>query len=267
MQHSSHAIKMQLPDNTYFEFNTSELEEIKMLKIRYLILGFTHKLKYFKKDKTLYIRYWAFDNQDPHLKELEKYKDKSIEKIIIDVRRNGGGSDLQWLRALAWVKSNLYMINNPKTLMLKNSAANEYFDQSDLNEHISNSEINVYHNDILDYIYPSEEKLGELDPQTRQYLEQNKSRLGFDGDIYCLVDNISFSASLSFASLQNYIPNFHVVGDNIAYYGGMGLTPIMFMLPESKMLFRISATFDFEMYSNNKYRIEPEIKMNDDLRG
>ena len=45
----------------------------------------------------------------------------------------------------------------------------------------------------------------------------------------------------------------------------MGLTPLMFMLPESKMTFRLVSNFDYYLYNSKIYRIEPDIKVNETL--
>jgi hypothetical protein len=45
----------------------------------------------------------------------------------------------------------------------------------------------------------------------------------------------------------------------------MGLTPLMFMLPESKLTFRLVANFDYYLFSSKIYRIEPDIKVNETL--
>jgi hypothetical protein len=105
----------------------------------------------------------------------------------------------------------------------------------------------VTYNDILDYV------------------EEDKAILNFKGDFYCIINDRSYSASLSFASLNNYLSNFYTVGEASPCYGGFCSTPLMFMLPNTKLMFRLASNFDYKMYNENMFRVNTTIKVEKDL--
>ena len=83
--------------------------------------------------------------------------------------------------------------------------------------------------------------------------------MNYHNNIFCIIDKDSFSASLTFASLKNYIKNFYVVGSASPYYGGFSLTPLFFMLPSSKLLLRLVSTSDYNLLKSGSYRVIPDI--------
>ncbi len=230
-----------------------------------LYVAMTNQLKYFRKSKTLYVRYKTFAAFGDFINELEKYKEKEIQRVIVDVRGNGGGSDLQWLKFLSMLKPTYKINKSPKSVAFKQSVVNKFLSSNDIFDSLANEKVNIYHNDILEYIHPTKEKIEELGDPYKDFFEEHKNILNYEGKIYCLTDDRSFSASLTFASLKYFISDFYIVSDNIPFYGGMGLTPLMFMLPKSKLVFRLASNFDYNLYNSKQYRIEPDIEVNETL--
>jgi hypothetical protein len=226
-----------------------------------LSLKFSNYVEYLNRYNTLYIRYFSFAPEfQPNqiVYELEKYKEKHIDKIIVDVRGNGGGSDLLWIQLMNAIRNTIQPIRQPKTCVFENSTAKAFLTDGDQPDTIHNESLLVFDNDILNYIAPKDNIQKNKDYDAIRDLYEGLPDLGFEGEIYCLTDDVSFSASLSFASLKYYYKNFHVVSDVAPYYGGFSTTPVLYMLPSSKLMYRLTSNFDYHLYQNN-YRVEPDI--------
>lgn len=228
-----------------------------------LILGFKNKVKYFQKENILYIRYFSFD-WEPPIEELKKYQIKKIDKLIVDVRGNSGGNDLQWIQLMNSILKNIKPIEKPLIIAKKGTISEKLSKQEDYVSELSDDSHSVYRNDILDYIKPTKEFLSTMDTAIQSFLYKEDLNLNYTGKIYCLTDQISFSASLSFASLKYYLDDFILIGNSSPYYGGFSSTPMLFMLPESKLVFRVTCNFDYKLYANEK-RIIPDVIVSEPL--
>lgn len=255
-------LKLELPNKKELEISISERNRISTGKIQ-LIIKQTNHIKYISRSNTLYIKMFSFDfgyQKKIIAYELAKYKNKKIDRVIIDVRENYGGSDLMWIQLLSTLWLNKQPILRPKTCVLKNSQAKNYLGNPEVVDSLENGELLVFDNDITDYIAKGKAIENAEEYEALKEIYADIPQLDFQGKIFCLVDEHSFSAALSFASLQYYYDDFHVVSDAATYYNGFGLTPILFMLPSSKLMYRMAANFDHKLYTTNG-RVEPEIKV------
>jgi hypothetical protein len=123
-----------------------------------VFIAMINKLKYFRKTKTLYIRYKSFAIFCEFIDELEKYKEKDIQRVIVDVRGNGGGSDLNWLKFLSMLKPTYKINNSPKSVAFEQSVVNKFLSSGDIVDSLSDEKVDVYQNDVLEYIHPTKRK-------------------------------------------------------------------------------------------------------------
>lgn len=253
------SLTLELPSNEIVEIDISESDVIDIKSWNKLILGFKNKVKYFSKNNTLYIRFFSLDfdfQKKQPIEYLGKYQKKQIDRIIIDLRGNGGGNDLMWVQLMSAIQGFKEPVKQPALSMYKNSKSVDYFKTEDFIDSVDS--FAIYKNDILSYIGPDKSVKNEKSYAQIEELYDNIPHLNYQGEIYCLIDDVSFSGSLSFASLKYYFNNFHVVSAYSPYYGGMASTPILFMLPSSKLIYRLTSNFDYQIY-NNQHRVMPDI--------
>lgn len=260
-------VTIETPTNEEIELTINQNSNVSTLFGRYLSPHYSNHVEYLSKYKTLYIKYFSFYDgfgSKQIVYELAKYKNKKIDKVIIDERGNGGGSDLLWIQLMNAIWQNKKPVVKPKTCVLEDSKALAYLSDSNFSDSVQNESLLIYDNDITEYI-GSVERVSELDAyESIKEFYDNLPNLNFKGDVFCLVDDVSFSAALSFASLKYYYENFYVVSDVAPYYGGFGLTPILYMLPSSKLMYRMTNNFDYLLYKDN-FRVEPDISVDLDI--
>lgn len=205
------------------------------------------KVEFFEMDSVLFIYLdqmivdSAFCNS---IKDVAK--NKKINKVIIDIRDNFGGNDECWKSVLkAIVKDTLtYNIklasNNSK--MLKNK--------------------------FKGYNYPNKyERIDWLDNKKfmifdyKQNIVPDKNSLNYDGKIYVLCNKNTYSAAYSLVNFANQLDQTVTVGSPTGRIEGLGITPPLFQLKNSKFTFRLACTMD--IYNCNKaidvYKDFPEI--------
>lgn len=200
-----------------------------------------NRIFHIRQHNTLYIRLVRMIDQEEFLKKLEKFKNKSFDRVIVDVRDNSGGNDMTWINVLSYLIDSSSYLNRPLSCSKKSQYLVELNREIEKNVSLANNDIMTLDNNVFDYI-PS----------------QNNKIYSKEG-IYCFSNKITFSSALAFASLKNYLKNFKLVSDNAPYMGGLGQTPLVFMMPSSKLMFRLSCLFDYKLYSNKTHRVQPDI--------
>ncbi|MDR7855822.1 S41 family peptidase [Tissierella sp.] len=173
---------------------------------------------------------------------------KDYEKLIIDIRGNQGGNDLYWIKNVIEPLAN-------KELSVKNYLFLRYEYAKYFYEHrgIAFSPITELDKNIFDS-FPEEIKIDfnyySLSPKTIKPVDP----VGFSGKIYLLVDERVFSSAESFASFSKDSGFATLVGETTGG-DGIGLDPILFSLPNSKMVIRYSGM----LVLNNDGTINEEV--------
>ena len=194
------------------------------------------KINYFDRENILYLRIAEMDYSliDSLKKGIWQHKNKSIQKVIIDVRDNGGGNDMVWREVLSEIvdkpilsQAKLYLRNTPVVIDYMETIRDEKLN-ADLTMRIGDDDfVSLY--DEIDTIAPSQESIL------------------YGGNIYVLVDEKCFSSTLAFVAVCNQDARLVTVGNPTGFIGRRGITPFFFALPHSKLIFEISPTLDATM--------------------
>lgn len=153
-----------------------------------------------------------------------------IDKIAIDIRGNGGGSDMTWRRVL----SHLVGREMQFTLGLRmkdNPLARTHYPQEPA---------------------PAAEPVPLLGGARYWTHNANVIRFGpdpdslrFTGPIYVLRDAFIYSSAANLANFANLDPQLVSVGDTSDLVGGAQIEPLFFKLDHSGLVFRIEPALDF----------------------
>lgn len=191
-------------------------------------------VKYFRKANTLYIRLYSMRDSRKHLKKIRKYgKSKKIERVIIDIRGNGGGNDLVWKEIIE------ELIDKPITVNLDVATK-----KSDITMKYFGSEMTA---DSIDFQGMT---LHKLDMRMLETYLPSSTTIGFRDKIIVLFDENIFSSAGSFASIANNSDKFITVGTPCNLPIGVGVTPMFVMLPNTKLLIQFDATIDLTNCKN-----------------
>lgn len=208
-------------------------ERPKFKKERWLSVNVA-TVKYFKPEKVLYIRLFRMGDSKPYLAKIRKYgKRKKIDKVIIDIRENYGGSDLVWKEIVE------ELIDKPFSI-----------------------DIDVVSNNtglVRDY-YGLDDNLDIITFQDKQYLKfdsrmletyiPSSTSIGFTKKIVLLQNKSIFSSAGAFFSMASTADKFITVGNKIDLPIGLGTTPMYIMLPNTKLVLRLDPTLDITNASN-----------------
>ena len=212
------------------------------------------EVKYFGKDSILYIYVQSMmvDDTTFYDKIKEEGKGRFIKKVVIDVRSNSGGSDLVWHNTLkAIIKDSIpfnirVAYNNTKIMKEK------------LKEHnpdVSTEKISGLGNEKYRIITDND------------YIVGDSNSLKYDGKIYILYNEGTFSAAHSFVTYADYLDQLVSIGYPTGKLVGFGLMAPLFQLKYSKFTFRLACTMDVTNCKKpiDVYHDFPEIEVNPTL--
>lgn len=193
------------------------------------------KVEYFKEEKILYIRIpkMNMDYVDFYPAEIKsKASGKQLDKVIIDIRNNPGGADNVWVGVLAAI------IQKPIDFELLLLALPSEGMRKQYPEDAAKWE--SYQAPFLDnYQY----KVFASGPRQ---IEPDSNSINFDGKIYILLNEGIYSSAGAMAAIGMLADNIYTVGQNTGWLLGRGINPIVFELPNSKILYRIEPVIDFQ---------------------
>ncbi len=199
----------------------------------YLFTAFNEKgfVNYFPNEKILYIRLPKMEN-DNHFYEQEiikAAKDEPIEKVVIDIRRNGGGSDRVWMDILSMLLKDTLELKYPIGLKNTGRAIDAMQVSRDTLETVripllDNKEFLVLN--WGDRIYP------------------HWQNIDYTGKIYLLQDKFIYSSAGSLSNIAWLYDNIISVGETTGMLLGFGLAPVIFTLPNSFFTFQIEPVID-----------------------
>ncbi len=171
--------------------------------------------------------------------------------LIIDIRSNGGGSDLTWMKKIV-----APLLQSPISY-----TSYKVLRGGDLAENYWGVQRNLLPIDVLPKApcYPPE-VFSDFRYAEKTEATIKPSGSGFGGEIYLLVNRGVFSASEGFACFAKCTGWATLVGQRTGG-DGMGSTPILIKLPESGLLvrMRLEMTLNPNGSSNSEYGTAPDI--------
>ena len=204
----------------------------------------TRKVEYWSEFKTLYIRIPSMNYADRKYysgKISEVGKGKKIDKVIIDVRFNGGGSDFTWINVFRSLIADplqlAYAIYGNET-----SYMTRKYKRIHGIKNLPPENIPFLNNHIL---YP-------LLKQSVTYKPYNNS-LNLNCKIITVGNDYVYSSGASIFKVSSFKQddNFYSIGTPTGTFLGSGFDGINFELPYSKIQFTIAPTIDL----TNSYSI------------
>lgn len=206
---------------------TIDMTELGYIYPRDFFDDFVFKVDYFQRDFTLYIRIPKMDyGKIEWLEdEIAKHKGEPLRRVVIDVRGNGGGSDIVWTHVLSAI------IGRPMHFNLWQASKDiGVFTPEDSIQ----KPIKVY-GDRLIACY---------DQGDWTKLKPSERSLGYDGKIYVMVDEFIFSSTSSFLSVCQKIDRLISIGRPTGYFVGIGATPWGDILRHSRFSYRYPVTIE-----------------------
>lgn len=236
---------IDLDSSNVFISSVSLPEEEKMILGKKMENSERKKIAYYDSLNLLYI-YLGTMHEDGgtftnSVKEVGR--NKNIDKIVIDIRGNGGGSDIAFHYLLAAIIKN--PISSRCLLGIRDNAImkriiDDVVEQRKLpQQYISKKTIPFLDNTEFVVISAYDGLVNE-----DMNILPDSNSLGYDGTIYLLVDEHIFSSAGSLASLAKHTPQLISVGVPTGLIGGYGFNPAIFQLPESKFTFQMDITVD-----------------------
>lgn len=185
---------------------------------------------FFESDSILYISLpiMNFDTLSVE-KEILQYREKPIKSIIIDIRGNYGGSDKTWMFLLGLIGGDTF--NYSSSLAIPNDA-----------------QVKKLYNMATDtIIFPFLDSCYQylVLENAEESIFPAKENLNYSGKIYLLVDQFIFSSAGSFASLNKSNNRIVTIGPPTGKYVGRGITPDLFILPNSRLFYTMELALDF----------------------
>jgi len=197
---------------------------------------------YWQEHHLLYVRMSRMVNGAYYINEIKKYADKRIEKVVIDIRHNPGGSDYEW-------EDVLNAISPLKFTIESDYAYTNFFIKSDslLKEYKKMPEFG--------FVYKTVERI---------IGDEESENINYTGKIYVLYDNSTFSAAGSLVNVCYYSDKLISVGQKTGRILGFGIDPNEFQLPNSKLNYRIEPVLDMTNVKDCKdiFHDEPELDVN-----
>ncbi|MDR3287572.1 MAG: S41 family peptidase [Prevotellaceae bacterium] len=204
-------------------------------------------VNFFDNEKILYIRLpkMLSDNYPFVDSIIAKGTGKSIKKVIIDIRRNGGGGDDVWMNILSAIIKDTIRFDAPiglrcteasKIAMQKNNRWEEWDSLKS-----SPIEIAMLNNEKFTTV-----NWGEP-------IAPNGKSLNYTGKIYVLQDRMIFSSAGSLSNIAYLCENIVSVGENTGRLLGFGINPLLFALPNSHLTFSMEPVIELTNKGNSNW--------------
>jgi hypothetical protein len=211
--------------------------------------------KILEKDRTAYLKIASFGSQYVAVdapviaKFFQQIKD--FTSCIIDIRGNGGGSDLYWNNSI--LAPNLrrsYTYYN--YALVRGEAAKRYLETEDKVYPISG--------------FPQLPKINRSDLKKMKYFIKISGSVpaaekpGFNGKFYLLTDGAVYSSSETFAEFCKQTGFATIVGEPTGG-DGIGIDPMVFVLPHSGVCMRFSSMLGLnpDGGSNEEFGTQPDV--------
>ncbi|MGL4629968.1 MAG: S41 family peptidase [Leadbetterella sp.] len=189
----------------------------------------------------------ARDLQDPAFTVYSKYIDSvfnyldqnTTQNLIIDIRNNPGGNDPNYEEVFKYLTDKVFFEHKSAYSIFKQIPYLQYFFGTNTNNKYTEAETNEMQSFLNTFL--SDEKDGKYYELQNPPYEPKKPL--FKGEVYLLIDENVASAASHFASLiRAFAKNAIIVGVETSggYYNHNGHIPVVYELPNSKILTKFS---------------------------
>jgi hypothetical protein len=240
-------ISFILPQGTVRQYHLSCLYQTKYLPTKKYVD--TTRVEYWESEKILYIRLTEMNEKyKGYIKTKIAYvKSKSyqIDKIIIDIRNNPGGNDNVWMDLYA------DLIDFPISFKLKMAVT----EKTCLREEFLSKRKKNRDKILKKYnFYNISDKIETLEPLN--------SSIHFKRKIFVLSENVYSSAgsAVAVASVNNN-DNLISVGRHTGQFLGIGVPPLKFELPNSKLKFSVAPSIEISNVKKLKDLMQDKIEI------
>lgn len=253
-----HTFSIRFPDNSLHEvtrndyFITDEEENAQAaIKPDRTILS---NVRFFSENDILYIKLEEMETDLARelISEIGKaVGENPVERIIIDMRNNGGGSDMAWTNLIQYLTGEA--VHTEYIWGIRDS---KYLRGRRLDDFFQGEKKRISFLDNTEYILSKNIYTGEAPSEN----------LGYDGQIFLLSEN-NYSSAGAFAEYAKQQDNITLVGKESGYLLGVGTNPLMFTLPHSNINFRMEPVVDLKdvnsaedvMHDSVEVRINPTL--------
>ena len=216
------------------------------------------RVSYFERDKVLYIRLPRMNSYAAAFYKqriLEESKNRELHAIVIDIRNNGGGSDMTWYKLISYLVAEKFSFKSK--LGLKNTAA--------VHKYLHNRRAT---NNCYSQLQIKPEKIAFLNNEDfyisegHATLNPDADSIRFNGPVYILCERI-YSSAGSFMMSAEFSDQFTSIGPTNYIDLGRGMDPIAFALPNSRIIIRFGCDIDLTNCKNIKdtAHIENEVPL------
>ncbi|MDR2064653.1 MAG: hypothetical protein LBP85_02920 [Prevotellaceae bacterium] len=203
----------------------------------------TPKVLYFKTANILYIRVPDMKTEliPFYNDKIGNFRNQIINKVVVDIRGNGGGNDDVWRNVLSAIIDKP-VIWKTKILFRKTPVVTPYLHEirGDSLPLINDNNVTV-NRDTFFYKYND-----EFDT-----IISSQNTVAYSGNIYVIADERCYSSAKAFISVCNKMDRLISIGQPIGNIGGEGLNPFVFSLPLSKLIFRLGSVIE-GIYSDSE---------------
>ena len=219
------------------------------------------KLDVFPND-VLYIRIPKMDNKEfePVISKLKQMRGFKPSKVIVDVRNNGGGSDFVWHKLLAMLLPDT--MRAERLMVVRRSAAVDAGLKSD--SYYANfyaKETPITERPMFKHKLLPENVEFALYSDKALIIAPDSASLRYDGPVYLLLDDRCYSSTLNFLAAFGQHPQCVSVGEPTGWYGGAGLNPFCFCMPNSQLTFCVEAIADMTNVANPEDLLHDRVKV------
>lgn len=199
-----------------------------------------YMVRWIERDSVIYIALPVMNYVKEWLKELKsellKFKKQPVRAVIIDIRGNWGGDDHVWVETMEMISKMpieypYYYLTTTDTEVIKRTIPQE--------KHLIPKEESRRILEYVDPHYPFRVRTEVTDT-----LKTQKKNLGYEGIIYLLTDEEIYSSAGAFKSLDTKTDRIKSIGMPTGKVLGRGLTPSVFILPYSRLIFTMELVLD-----------------------
>lgn len=192
----------------------------------------TRRVAFFSEQKLLYIKIPEMIGVDYYLTEISRHAANSeIKKIVIDIRDNPGGGDNVWMEVLSKIIPQP-IVYQDLLLCINSPVMRERYPDYAAN----------WRKTTIPFLTDTRYSVYYSGPAT---IEPHATSLKFKGRIYVIQNENIYSSAGSLAAVAAIDSNIISVGCPTGRLLGKGINPLVFELPNSKILYRIEPVIDF----------------------